>query len=277
MTYQDTYSSFRDALTSTVGIGPTSTVDAQALPNISPMNMMSILGWTTPFMAQALNNFNRSSNAAGEDNVAVQVDTTTGTPVGTGLDGLMAAAASGTSSANLTGLAAGPYLAAPTADASRAWLRTPDPANTDSVFSVWTNSQDSILAFVEQTISDWQAMCNWVATAILGGADLSQPSPVDDIQGFWSAFGSWCSDMDVLNENPPTDINIVEALKFSLDTTTKYIGDSAAEIAKTVGEQAAIVAEGVGKTAAGLASGFFNNAGLLSVAVAGIAVYLFVK
>lgn len=267
MTYQDTYVSFRTALISSIGTGPVSTVDAQALPNMSPMNMMAIVCWATPLMAKAIGNFNRSYNGqTTDDYAAVEVDTQTGVPTGFGND--------------TQGIGAGPYLASVNADPNRPWLRTPDPGKPESVYSVWSgglgtgmaglDSGGNELEFLKQAIADWQKMCDGVSAGIINGdPDMSIPSALDEIQLFWSAFGAWCSDMDVLEESPPPTIDVAEELRNVAGTASEFIGKAAATVAEQVGEVA-------GRTVAGLTGGFFENAGLLSVAVAALAVYLFI-
>jgi len=288
MGYSDvTYMAVKSALTSASGTGPVGD-DGQPMPNMSPMDMFAVLGWATPMMAKAIDNFNAQYNAGSDGNAAILV----------GADGQPQYPGS-TSDAGMwevqpasgSYLASGPYLASPVADPNRPWLRMPDPATPSGVYTVWLTPQsvldavgvgspaEPILSFVEQTIADWQKMCDAVGAAIIAsdGVNLTAASGADEISLFLSAFGAWCSDMDSLSEQPPVSTDISGALRSAAASTVDWVGNAAAKAGEVAGDLGARVAEGVGKTAAGLANGFFSQAGLISVVVAGVVVYLFVR
>jgi hypothetical protein len=88
------------------------------------------------------------------------------------------------------------------------------------------------------------------------------------VSTFLAALRSVCADLDVLAENPPmtTADKIKGAALSALHETEQWAGRTAADLSAEVG-----------KLAGNVASGFFSQAGLLSLTVAGLAVYLFVK
>lgn len=234
------------------------------LPALSAMDMLSLVGVVTPPTASALKRWVDFNSA-----VAVRADAVNG-------DGTLIPVMIGSAS-----LSAKDYLAGFTAaDRKTPWLRAPTPdglADASTTFTVWmpdrnivVGNEPALYAFVKQLVADYTRVCDAVAFAIqaapAGGAQTSSDDA--SVRNFWSMLGSLCSTLDVLQENPPASPGaaVAGALQAALHTTEEFIGKSIA----------AVSAE-AGKAAGNIAHGFFDNAGILSVVVAGIAIFLFLK
>lgn len=261
MAWADTWiTNARTALCALRGDGPTG-VDGQPLPNLSPVDTISVVGQVAPGVRNALVNFHRQANQRDAATAAIasgQLDAD-GTPT----NGLLVDLPGNTISATA-------YLAGfPQPGAEYRRGLTAGAWALGQTYEPWTGSESQLLSFVDQCMTDWAKLCDASAAAILAhGADLTTPWQTEEAQAFWAALGAVCSDLDVLNENPPVDMGtaIVGALRYSLHQTEEFLGKSVAQVSEEVG------------TAAGnVAKGFFDNAGLLSVAVAGIALFLFLK
>lgn len=235
------------------------------LPALSASDMLGVVGAVSPGVVGALNSW--ASGAAGS--VAVRSDLPDS-------DGRVSPELLAEFAATI-GMNARDYLAGFTAaDRRTPWLRSPTPLGLDdagTTFTVWmttTFKEPALLAFVKQLVSDHTTLCDAVAYAIqaapAGGAQ--QPSDAANVRNFWSALGGLCSTLDVLQENPPTSaVDVVKgALQSALHATEEFVGKSLADVSAEAG-----------KAAGNVAHGFFDNAGLLSVAVAGIALFLALK
>lgn len=231
---------------------------SDALPRLSAVDMVAVIGVMTPGVVRALNSW------AGTNPVAIPVS---------GIDSDGAATVAGLVGA-LGGMDAKTYLAG-FCDAQR--LRpeqrsaTPgDLGDGDRTFGVWLtrSGETALYSFVRQLVADYTRVCDAAALAIqaapAGGAQL--PSDAVNLDNFWSAVGALASDLDVLHENPPVSVSIKDAALDALHRTETFIGSSAADVSQEVGE-----------AAGNLAAGFFDNAGIISVAVAAIALFLFLK
>jgi hypothetical protein len=238
----------------------------QDLPALSGMDTIGVIGQLTPAVVRALTRFNEQANN--------QSDATTAVPVSLlNSDGGFTGGLTDYAVMASDGLTAAKYLSAypnPTVP----HLRHPDPGGwAFSPYSIWwddgitAKSESALYTFMRELIRDWQNACDMSAYAILENPDPNSPMGSDMQIAFWSSISSLCSSLDVIAENPPLEMTerIKGALAESLRESSEFIGKAAAEVSQKVGE-----------TAANIATGFFENAGLLSVAVAGIAIYLFV-
>ena len=114
----------------------------------------------------------------------------------------------------------------------------------------------------------WQAVDDYNACLVVGaGAFLSYPSgPVatNMAQTFLCSFRALCADIDTLGEASP--VSLADALKGA-------IGAAANASAKSAGELAAAVGNAAGEVGGSFLEGFLGNAGIVSLALAGVVLY----
>jgi hypothetical protein len=261
------------------------------MPNLSAIDTMAILGLVTGSVVSAIERFNRDTNGISDkrqsailssdvdgDGVLVDLEVILGQAMGDATHHIDAKT----------------YLSYPT-DLSEAgmasstpWRRYP-PSETqdglwaglprmDTSFEVYvvnavykTDARVVTIGMVRQMIADYQRMVMACSSAIYAcSADVTNPAPQDDLTEFLGALRSLCADFDVLNENPTEFASIAEALHAALAKTSEFVGKALADISAEVGKQAGIVG-------AGVTGGFLENAGLLSIVVVGIVIYLFLR
>lgn len=153
-----------------------------------------------------------------------------------------------------------PYMRAPTAGA--------DLYEPAILHNAITGDENQLLSFVRQLMGDWQRAVDAAAVMLSLAATSDDIADSGAVSVFLSSVRALCSDLDVLNENPPltTADKIKGATLDALHTTEKFAGEAAANIAQEAGTLAGNVAEG-----------FFAKAGVTSLVVAGLAVYLFIR
>lgn len=129
-------------------------------------------------------------------------------------------------------------------------------------------NQEGLLTFVRQMMGDWQRAVDSAAAMISAVPNVSNNADPQLVSTFLWHLRALCRDLDVLRENPPqtTAQRIKDAAINAVRDTEEFAGQAAAQIAGAVGEGAGLVARG-----------FFAEAGVTSLIVAGIAVWLFVK
>ncbi len=127
-----------------------------------------------------------------------------------------------------------------------------------------------LFSFLRTAIGDYDRAIEAAASACRSGPTTI--APVADAQAFWSAMRALCVDLDVLDENPPVPPleQVRGALGAALDKSAAFAGEAAAVIADKAGDIA-------GRTTANFLEGFLASGSLMSFAVAGIAVYLFLN
>jgi hypothetical protein len=244
--------------------------DAQPLPALSPVNTIDIVGIIVPNVIFALENwaFIQGGTSFGGKFVAerssfLEAD-------GTATQGLTAAIP--VASDFIDGKT---YLAG-YPNPSMAWIRSQTAGGwafgASQTFEVWESTSivdHAQIVITRDMMAAYQRLLDASAAAILAaGADLSLPWQTDEAQGFWAALESLCASLDLMQVNPPvlSDITLGGVLSDSLHSASEWLGKAAADVSHEVGA-----------AAGNLVSGFFQEAGLLAVAVAGIAIYLFVK
>jgi hypothetical protein len=126
----------------------------------------------------------------------------------------------------------------------------------------------AIIGFQRTMMASWQRGVDAAAAALSLVPDVRNPMDVGVAIAFFSAVRSLCADLDVLQDNPPPDRweQIVGATRSAVDATEEFAGKAAANIAQEIGHASGLVAKG-----------FFAEAGITSLMVAGIAVWLFLK
>lgn len=259
----------RAALISIRGEGSTSTTDAQLLPAISGLDTVSIIAQITPAVISAC------VRALGTSTEKFAVDSGHISDDGGSGEGFKARAQQVfgvvTNFLGITGakyISANDYLAGWPSDPP--YRRSPLSTTTADTWEIYyDNGEPSLLAFCRDTIREWQRMCNASAAGIMAGAaNILGPMGVDEATEFWDAVQEICGSLDSLSENPPlsTYDKVAGAMRAALISTEQFVGKSLAD-----------VSEEIGKTAANVTEGFFKEAGLLAVAVAGIALFLYVR
>jgi hypothetical protein len=259
----------RAALISIRGEGSTSSTDAHLLPALSGLDTVSIIAQFTPAVIDAC------VRALGTSKERFAVDTDHISDDGGSGEGFKARAQKVFGFVtNLLGLTGAKYISA--ADYLGGWptdiayKRSPLSTTTADTWEIYyDNGEPALLSVCRQAVSEWQRMCNASAAGIMdGAANILGPMGTDEATEFWDSMEALCSTLDVLSENPPASTYdaVSGALRAALISTEQFVGKTLAD-----------VSEEVGKTAANVTEGFFKEAGLLAVAVAGIALYLYVR
>jgi len=126
------------------------------------------------------------------------------------------------------------------------------------------------LGRVRTAIAHWQAMVNASASAMTtNAADVTMKAPSDALEEFLSNLRMLCADLDGLSVNTPS-ADYGDAVTKAIGEVSEFVGKAAAEIAEKAGDIA-------GKVAGNVLGGFLENAGLMAVLVVGIAIYVVVK
>lgn len=133
--------------------------------------------------------------------------------------------------------------------------------------------QDSLAAAVDHVMAFRDALRSWQRAVDVSSAaivtrpfDLTGSLVSEDNATFWLSVRELCVTLDAIAAVPPPVVDYTEAIAEALHKTEEFVGKTAAQIAGEVGKGAGLVAKG-----------FFAEAGLTSLFVAGIAVYLFVR
>lgn len=131
-----------------------------------------------------------------------------------------------------------------------------------------TGDETALLSFLRSMIGDWQRCVDAAANMIATVPTVSTQTSPGQASEFLAALRGLCVSLDVLRENPPVSSarKIRDAALEALRDTEEFAGKAAADIAGSVGQGAGLVAHG-----------FFSEAGVTSLVVAGIAVWLWVK
>lgn len=278
------------ALLGSVGSAGISDVDGANMPAISSLDTVGLLGALTPSLVSALNRFSQSTGHPGS--VAVISSAVDANGVLNVLEKVEEILSSGGIETGLTIADAKTYLqyqpdptysgqstASPWKRYSP-WSAVPSTGNDTlqsyepySTTSEWQSQNDSnaaVMGLLRQAISDFQGCVDASASAIYtNSANATAACPVSDLQEFLSKLRALCSDLDVLEENPP-EISLKAALDYAVGKSSEFVGKAAAEISSEIGKQ-------VGNVGGNFLSGFLENAGLLSVIVVGLIVHLYLR
>lgn len=244
----------RAALIAMRGEGATSTTDAQTLPAMSGLDTVAIISQITPGV------INACVRALGTSREQFAIDTGHIAEDGGG---------SGGSFLGEEYISAQDYFAGwPLTDTP--YKRSPLSTTTADTWEIYYgNGEAALLSVCRQAVNEWQRLCNASAAGIAAGAaNILGPMGTAEATEFWDAVGAITGTLDALNENPPVSTYdaVMGGLRAATTATEQFVGKSIADIS-----------EEVGKTAANVTEGFFREAGLLAVAVAGIALYLYVR
>lgn len=234
------------------------------LPVTRALDTIAIMGQVSAPLVRAIEKFMTGENGLPSKAIAAKHVDSDGTFI---LDSPLGAA-----TAIRDGISIADYVAgygAPNA----AHLRSVEPEPDATRYTIWLvdglSNEDGLLGFCRQALADWQATVNASSAAIVANAlNLETPMSKVDNAAFWGALRRLCTDLDVIAENPPerTLDKMKGALSDALDKSAEFAGQSAAKLSQKAGE----IAGNFGK-------GFFETAGVTSLVVAGIAVWLFIK
>lgn len=136
-----------------------------------------------------------------------------------------------------------------------------------------TSGGEGNIPAVRELMIRWQRCVDICAQAVAsdGGANAQQPPGTTE--GYYQALGQLALYLDVLAENPPNMATFTDAFSYA---KTKVEG-AVKDIAQDAGQAAAWVGNQAGTAAGAFAKGFFNQATLVTLVVAGIAVFVLLR
>ncbi len=166
------------------------------------------------------------------------------------------------------------YVAGYAPSKTQGHLRSPTsplglrPDGATDLHTVWVpdgpSVEDGILSFIRGMLTNWQRVVDISAAIIRANAlNLMTTIEPNSADVFWGCVARLAIDLDVLGENPPES---------TYDKVRKAARDALDKSADAAGRGAAILAENVGRTAGNVGKGFFEEAGVTSLIVAGVAV-----
>ena len=136
--------------------------------------------------------------------------------------------------------------------------------------SLLRDNQLEQIGFVRQLMADYQRALDASAAALatynLGFANQ------DRCAVFLSSIRSTGADLDVLAENPPTSLS--DDLAGALRAATDKSEAALVSVGNAVGKAAAEIGNVAGQVAGSFGAGFFTKAGVLTLAVAGVAAWV---
>lgn len=250
------------SLTDIAGAGFDDPATGQAMPNLSAIDTVAILGLVTPKLGESITKYGNQWNRLDDSKSAVHsqlVDESgVGPPIIASDDHYV------TSKTYLSYIADGsPYtFGVP-------WKRSP-PESLFESFEPWSRTTDTaVLGQVRQSVADWQAMIDASASCLsVAAANTTAPANADDLSQFLAALRRLCGDMDSVEANPPADNSTADAVRYALAKSSDFAGKAVAEISNEVGKDAGIIG-------ANLTGGFLANAGILSFVVVGLVIHLY--
>lgn len=248
------------------------------MPCLTGLDTIGVLGQLSPSVVSAVRTFQRQVNGNDLANFVVESsevgsdghpDTGTGHQI---LDGITGSNAFVAWQARVGRLEITQYVAG-YGYAPHAYKRSVIPGTSTFepfyVSRLIVSDEDQLYSFVRGLMADWQRAIDASAAAIQSvsndTAGLIGPA---QLRTFWGCITSLCSSLDTLEENPPvTDSEKLKGAALdALHKTEAWAGQVAADLANEVG-----------KAAGAVTKGFFSGAGALSLVVAGLAVWLFVR
>jgi hypothetical protein len=235
------------------GDGATGT-DGNVMPLFQASDGIPVLGQISPGLVSAVRGYLKQDRVPRSDIVSAD-------NIADILSGIADASTDGTSSISVAEYVSG--VGYPGA----AWRRSNSiGGELYEPFSV--GFEYDLLTFVRQAMSDWQRAVDSAAIMLSNAVNASDIADQEASATFLSALRALCTDLDILRENPPMSTldKLKGATRAAVDSVEDFAGKSAAQ-----------ASEEVGRLAGNVSSGFFSQAGITSLVVAGIAVYLFVK
>lgn len=285
MSWQDWRTSIITTLNASKGEGSARSNFNETLPMVSAIDMTAILALISPALIHATQSYNSHgddvpmSNIVDDDGQLLSIFggscTATQYVAGIGQPGQAwirsVVISAGDKSADAQGEQAASNDAPPDGGG---WLAGIEPA-IDKVIAEQASAvelayftpayrvgHEQELSFLRQAMADWQRCLDIVTTALQSGFSAAQPATV---AGFFTALGSLCSDLDTIQENPPSSLtdDIAGGLAAATDASAKAGGQLVAAVANTAG------------TALGAAGkGFFSQASIATLIATGAIVYL---
>jgi hypothetical protein len=137
--------------------------------------------------------------------------------------------------------------------------------------------ETDLMQELHQCMRFWQRAVDASARAFTNHANnVSALMSNDEAFEFWDAIGKVAGSLDAQQANPPIDTfdAVKQATKDALHESERVVEQAAQDGAEIAGEVAARAGDAAGKAAGSFAKGFFNQATLVSLIVAGVAVYI---
>jgi hypothetical protein len=134
--------------------------------------------------------------------------------------------------------------------------------------SFWGAEEYDLMSFARQAMVPWQGAADAAALMLSRAATAGDIADKGAVSALLANLRKLCSQLDILQENPPTSTfdKVKGAARNALTATEQFAGKAAAQLA-----------EEVGTLAGNVAHGFFEQAGITSLIVAGIAISLIVR
>jgi hypothetical protein len=277
MTWGAWYDVTVDKMRTLRGVGAAKDPRGQPLPLLQAQDMVALLGLVSPQIVATV----KDQNEHGDRVPAAEYVDTDGELAG----GIGAIATEGTNAS--FSCSAAQYVAG-IGQTAAPWVRSvaiwsEDKLDADNLFAsivnpyldtskpdaprLYTPSQAAHnrdnLNFLRQAMADWQRAID-VSVRSLQNNALGNPSS-DDTTAFFAALAALCSDLDVLAENPPAELDIAGALSAALSASSKAAGQISGAVANAAGEAAGAFGEG-----------FLSKASIVTLIVTGAVVYLYV-
>lgn len=161
------------------------------------------------------------------------------------------------------------------ANTSEGWQRSLVPNESEGVFPFFgvTRSDDlELLAFLRSTMRAWERVIAAIRSSI-DSYGLTRIVSLDAGAEFFVALTSLGSSLDVCGENPPSSYDVHGAFMASIDA----VGHTLESASRVAGETAGKLANIAGSAAGEAAKGFLDTAGISTLAVAAVAVYIAVQ
>lgn len=170
-------------------------------------------------------------------------------------------------------ISAAEYVAGSSQGAASSWIRwNVAPGISYEICSNVTvdiSGGNGPLSMLRQAMYDWDQCVAYAANQLTTyGADWKMDG--GSVESYWLLLAKLCVDLDVLEEDPPDTATIGEAWSYAVDKT----GAAIQTAAKAGGEALATAGAIAGNAAGSFASGFFSKATFVTLAVAGIAVFV---
>lgn len=283
-TSQEWYTATTEQLISLVGTGAIDPATGYNVPNISSLDTVALLGVITPVLARAITNFCSQTGHAGSIAARSDLVDSTGAFLDIPLEAIVDPDTAFLNDVKVY-LQNQPDPTYQGQTSAAPWRRYPvfaalpsagdDTIQSYEVYSGGVSSisnqsqaDNTVLQSLRQAIADWQRMVQASASAIYANsADTTNPAPLDDVSEFMSALRGLCSDLDVLQENPPA-LSVVDALRDALAKASEFTGKALADVSDELGKQ-------IGIALSNFSSGFIANAGIVSIIVVGLVIHLY--
>lgn len=260
--------------------GDSGTNGGRELPYMNAVDVMALLTQISPAIVRQVQIVNdhgdrvfntRYANAEGRDITGeVAAD-----DFNAGL-GALAGSATPPVDHSLDSITAAQYVAGAVDGSDPAWIRfnvSPGAKYTPVANATIEHDATVQLSALRNTMVDWQRAIDQATYMIT--FSFTGSTSIDDVKTLRSILQSLAAGLDALGEAPPPTQS--EIIAGALASAASKSEDAVRAIAKGAGSVAAEVGDLAGSAAGAFAKGFFSQATLLTLAVAGVAVFLLVR